>query len=892
MRKSIQITVFCATLMCIAGEARAQTVAYWPFGTNYVYDASTNGYHLQADGVIFQDGAALLNSNSVKKFSTLSALTLSPYSAVTLEFWLKTESATTTHAVFELGSPCFTAGGLQVILNPGDGQNNQLKGSYFTAQGKAYKEYTDTANTVADGIWHHFAVVVDRNAADNTDRLKLYLDGELQSDGIMDQSGSPLFKDARLFIGSRNDGAFFPRLDGMLDDIRITAAALTPSEFIQQRTIDDHQPLAYWPFGTNEFNDVAGDNPLAASGTIFTNGAVEMPGNKVVFFDTAYDVLLSDYDAVTLECWLKTSSTAQHVIFEQTTTAYMNPGAISVLISSGAAGEIRANYYVDTQANYYDWTDSSNSAADDNWHHIAMVVDRTATNDSDRVRLYFDNQLQAVEGWSQSSNTVFRNGRLYIGSRSNATQYDKFTGLLDDIRITAAALRPGQFVQQRTTDVTEPHDDLIAYWPFGEHGVEDVSGNTNHLFNQNVVLTEEGYALFNGVDAYLKTQRTLDRSMYSDITIECWFKPESEISTSHHIFSSDNIAESGCYYVYLYQNSLWGQLRIDSAWQVDRQPQFQKHTNAWHHLAYVVSGYQLGGYQLQLFVDGQSVSLTSTTTATIEAMINQTFWIGTKGETGGTGKFFKGRIDDIRVTGRALAPWEFMKYRSSTADVLAYWPFRSGTLLMEDASGNDNTLTNINTEFEHGAAVFNGTDSYLKTVEPLDLSNHRYMTIECFAQFGDTASPDYGRRIFSMTNTTGAGSMRLYTYQDRLYSEYRATNTEWNQDYLDPLTPLGDEEWHHLACVINPLSVGVDNSLFYVDGALIESGSQFNGTGVNWLFNKVFFIGAEEDNNGTAGNFFTGRLDDIRIVDRALLPSEFMTIDQLTVTYGTLMMIR
>lgn len=893
MNKSIRLLVLLLTLTFVTDRVSANVIAYWPFGTNYVYDVSANTNNLQAAGVIFQDGAALLNGNSVSTFSTMRALTLSPYSAITLEFWMKTESADTTQVLFELGNPTSVAGGFQGILNPGDGQTNQVKGAYYTAYDKAYKDYTDTTNSVADGLWHHVAMVVDRNAADNDDRLRLYFDGVLQNTQTFTQAGNPVLKDDTLYIGSRANTTLLGKYDGMLDDIRISDTALTPAQFLQERTTADYSPIAYWPFGTNELNDVAGSNRLAASGVVFTNGAVEMPGNKVVFFDTAKDLNLSEYNALTLEFWLKTSSTAQHPLFEITPDPGANPGAVQVMLNSGTTGQIKANYYVDSGVPYEEWTDTSTSAVNDQWHHVAMVVDRDTTNDSDRVRLYFDNQLQTGESWTQSSNTVFKNGRLYIGSRANGmTAFNKYNGMLDDIRITAAALLPGQFVQQRTTHVAEPRNDLIAYWPFGEHGLEDVSGNSNTLVNQNVVLADEGYALFNGENAFLRTQTTLDRSAYSDVTIECWFKPESEINTSHHIFSCDNIDESGCYYVYLYQNQLWGQLRIGSDWQVEQLDPFQKYTNAWHHLAYVVSGHQLGSYQSQLYVDGMLVHQTLDATDTIESMINQTFWIGTKGEDVGT-RLYKGKLDDIRVTGRALAPWEFMKYRSSKAEVLAYWPFRPGAHLLEDASGNGHTLSNINTEFEYGAAVFNGTNTHLRTADMLDLSNQRYLTIECFAQFGDTASPEFGRDIFSMTNNTEAGSLWLYNYDNRLYSQYRATGTGWNLDYLYPLSPLGDGEWHQMAFVIDPLSVGADNARLYVDGTQCASaGGSYNASGINWLPNKTFIIGAREDATGSTGHFFIGKLDDIRIVDRALQPSEFMTLGERTHPSGTVIVIR
>ena len=68
---------------------------------------------------------------------------------------------------------------------------------------------------------------------------------------------------------------------------------------------------------------------------------------------------------------------------------------------------------------------------------------------ADRAQLYFDKARQATYGnYTNDAVTAFRNDVLYIGSRANSGF--QFSGRLDDIRVTGAALAPSQFMTLRS----------------------------------------------------------------------------------------------------------------------------------------------------------------------------------------------------------------------------------------------------------------------------------------------------------------------------------------------------------------------------------------------------------------------------------------------------------
>lgn len=78
------------------------------------------------------------------------------------------------------------------------------------------------------------------------------------------------------------------------------------------------------------------------------------------------------------------------------------------------------------------------------WHHFAYVFESTA--DGNKARLYWDGQLQSES--SPASPAYAPTQRLYLGGAPGAAGW---SGYLDEVRLTAAALTPEQFLQASDT---------------------------------------------------------------------------------------------------------------------------------------------------------------------------------------------------------------------------------------------------------------------------------------------------------------------------------------------------------------------------------------------------------------------------------------------------------
>ena len=72
------------------------------------------------------------------------------------------------------------------------------------------------------------------------------------------------------------------------------------------------------------------------------------------------------------------------------------------------------------------------------WHHVALVIDRTKPG-ADAVRFYVDYERATPAGRAWDKSATMLDAVLTVGSN--------FTGYIDDLRVSAGALSPSEFIQ-------------------------------------------------------------------------------------------------------------------------------------------------------------------------------------------------------------------------------------------------------------------------------------------------------------------------------------------------------------------------------------------------------------------------------------------------------------
>ena len=849
----------------------AEVVAYWPFGMNGLDDASGKGHTLlkSAAGVVLGNGAVSLDGTQTQ-FGTALPLDLSGYSNLTVEFWMRVAATTSVGVIIE-HTETFNENPGAFLIDVNESAAGQVFGAFRTGDG--YNLDATPADSASDGQWHHVALVIDASKT-GSERSALYFDGAAQPTyaGFASDAWTA-FRNGYLYIGSRADQGL--NFVGDLDDIRISDAALAPGEFLQARSDSDARVVAYWPFDRgSELADASGQgNTLSGgSGVVFSNGVAVLDGAQTAL-GTAAALDLSGCTNLTVECFLRTADgEGSSMLLEHSSNATNNPGAFAVSLTGDA---LAGGFRMDDGGNY-DSTGTGTALTNGAWHHVALVYDAAAVEE-DRVRLYVDQVRQTPSDvYTNDVLGAFRNEILYIGAKADNGQ--PFTGELDDIRIVDAALTTNQFMQAHSDGTPR----VLAYWPFAR-GTEqaDASGHNFALtmLQAGEVEFNDGAAVFKGHSG-LFTPLRFDLSGFKAITAECFVRTVSTNQIANLLETSGNFnIIPGTFVVstsMMNIDEMGAGYKTGDGYNIECAAKGALSDGAWHHVAYVIDLNAVDGAEMtRLYLDGmrqQPSSIAKSATATPFAY-DQSLFVGWRTSSLDAVQFI-GEMDDLRITGAALATNEFLSLAERTADpatnaVIAYWPFDASNGLA-DASGNGNALTGDGVAFSDGTAFFGGAQT-CKTANTLDLSPYSAITVEYFIK----SSPSAVQVILEQSANYGANPGAFAFYQNDpagiLTAAYRAS--EGHNLAITSAGAASDGRWHHVGMIIDRSKPGGDRVQLYLDYVRQSQHPDYAAFGDTPFINDTLFIGSRNN----ADYPFVGQLDDIRITGKALNTTEFLT---------------
>lgn len=381
-------------------------------------------------------------------------------------------------------------GGNNVQVNLGTVSANKLGAQFITADNPTPNSTptiydTETTN---DGQWHHVALVVDQTGETKTARL--YRDYKLRSTATLATNLTSFVRnnDPKWYVigsGDRYNGYDY-NFNGWIDSVRVTLRALEPQEFLWGEGMSIGRFPASSTLAHVNFNDSI--NAADADGGTFLNGvnaAAKEGGSLATFSDdvpgarivdgvdgavisrhNSKSLLLSDskvtwsdandvyYLRKTLAGDDRTSWTVEFFMKATSTNQWMR---IMSALGGGDWGSW-SPYIIEykTGAKRFALSGSDNkpslnfstNVCDGVWHHVAFSFepndDRPDPTNS-VARVYVDYGEPAV---AQTPN-IFKypeNLHFVIGGVGQSTDTGYF-GLIDEMRISAGALTPSQFLR-------------------------------------------------------------------------------------------------------------------------------------------------------------------------------------------------------------------------------------------------------------------------------------------------------------------------------------------------------------------------------------------------------------------------------------------------------------
>ena len=408
----------------------------------------------------------------------------------TVEFFYKMDGVISAY------TPLFRrvgANNVQINIGVG-GTDNKLTATVMTGEDPYTAVAIDDDAATGDGKWHHAALVVSQTGDAKT--MRFYRDYKLKGSQTLADNLSAKNAGIDVYLSGRGDGKCF---NGWMDSVRVTLRALEPQEFLWGEGME----IGRFPVGTTLAHVRFDDGTVNADveGGTMTNGVAaiskdggnlpsfsdDVPGARII--DGVDGAVLAKNNTKSLSfanskvTWGASSDNYQDTYFIRRTLSgekrtswtvefwmksTTKPNAWSRLLTATSAGVldsgfayaltfIDANGHLSLRGNSNDpIIDCANvDVCDGKWHHIALTYapGETDSEHTSDVRLYIDYGSENG-GWTDSRTTVTDTSglvvhpdllQLVMGVGSNSA--NTYNGLIDELRISAGALMPSQFLR-------------------------------------------------------------------------------------------------------------------------------------------------------------------------------------------------------------------------------------------------------------------------------------------------------------------------------------------------------------------------------------------------------------------------------------------------------------
>ena len=307
--------------------------------------------------------------------------------------------------------------------------------------------------------WYHIVVAWDTTQATDSNRIKIYINGEqisltVNSWPALNQDGE-INNTSGMYIGSLNTYAGY-YYDGYMSEVNfVDGQALRPASFGETNSATN-QWIAkkyagsygtngfYLPFSNTELNNFvdssSSSHAITANGNVVNSRAQEKIGTSSVKFDGTGDYLSipnsSDFNFgtgdFTFEGWFYTDSGTDQILFSQ----YQDTSNRWYLRLDNRSAQEGIGFY-----NHNGGIDIE--ATDNTWPGVNQWVHMAFVRASGVITIYINGSAITLKTNTSPNGTFTNNtGTLRIGDYNGGSNY---SGYIDEIRISNSARYTSNF---------------------------------------------------------------------------------------------------------------------------------------------------------------------------------------------------------------------------------------------------------------------------------------------------------------------------------------------------------------------------------------------------------------------------------------------------------------
>jgi len=374
---------------------------------------------------------------------------------------------------------------------------------------------------------------------------------------------------------------------------------------------------------------------------------------KCLFFDGIDDYIssvdtssLDLTNAITVSAWIYPTDTDDLVIAaKRDDSNYAWEFSVSTDASGNKLiGRINSNSYQSL---------SSASIQENTWTHVAMTYDKDAGG-TDEIKTYINGSLDGTYDYSSSIST--NDVAVSIGRRLH-TVPSYFHGFIDEVKIYNRALT--QYEISKLHNNGAP----IGLWRFDEakdnscsdgNDACDSSGNSNNgiFYGEPSWITEKssckqgGCLSFDGTDDYVAVPEEDVFDLSTNFSLSAWVYPTSSGDSGYKGIISKKYLTESAYSISYDGNNKLAFRGSDGVSYVTHVSSSSLLLNHWSH---VLVSYN--GFKMNLYING-ALDSSFNETASMRTDRSEGLDIGRRAASG---RYFPGRIDDVRIYNYALS---------------------------------------------------------------------------------------------------------------------------------------------------------------------------------------------------------------------------------------------